>query len=171
MGVVTQLTEEQFLAMPDEPGKRELIDGEVIELPPAKHSHGIVAKKLMHLLESVLDPAHVWREEPYRLRGDQWLIPDASASWPNQPVTDDYFQGAPMLAVEIVSRGNTAEEIERKVALYLEHGAAEVWIVYPKTGGMMVFRKDSTERVPADATYQCGLLGVAVSPADRSAGR
>jgi Uma2 family endonuclease len=167
MGVVTLLTEEQFLNLPDEPGKRELIDGEVIALPPAKHFHGILAKRFVHLLESPLDPSRVWRDEPYHLRKGRCLIPDVSVSWPDQPIQDDWFQGAPTVAIEIASRGNTADEIDRKVAVYLEHGAAEVWVLYPKTNRMIVFRKDSADQIAAGSDYRCNLLGVTVSATDR----
>ena len=34
--------------------------------------------------------------------------------WPDQPELNEYVQGSPMIAIEIASRGNTAEEIERK---------------------------------------------------------
>ncbi len=57
------------------------------------------------------------------------------------------MQGAPMIAVEVVSRGNTAEETEGKVAAYLDGGATEVWIVYPRTRCMLVHKRDGIERV------------------------
>ena len=33
----------------------------------------------------------------------------------------------------MISPGNTAETVERKLAKYFENGASEVWVVYPKT--------------------------------------
>ncbi len=36
---------------------------------------------------------------------------------------------APEICVEVVSPGNSIEEIENKISLYLEKGAIEVWIV------------------------------------------
>lgn len=60
-----------------------------------------------------------------------------------------------MVAIEIASRGNTDEEIDRKVDAYLSGGALEVWIVRPKTLSMTVFRPQSALRVTA--TYDRGI--------------
>ena len=49
-----------------------------------------------------------------------------------------------MIAIEIISPGNSAEEIHRKREAYLEEGVAEVWIVYPVSRVMEVFRKDGS---------------------------
>lgn len=158
MSATTQLTAEEFLNLPDMPGKQELLDGELISFPPAKHYHSLAARAFQKLLETVLDGSRVWFFEGYQLKRG-WLIPDVSVSWPDQPVSE-WFQGAPMIAIEIVSRGNTAEEIDRKVGAYLEEGGAEVWVVYPATRSMTVFRKGDTLRVTD--TYRCELIGVVV---------
>jgi Uma2 family endonuclease len=73
----------------------------------------------------------------------------------------DWFEGAPMIAIEIISPGNSAEEIQRKREAYLEEGAAEAWIVYPSTRVMDVFRKDGSY-VRVSDVYDCALAGVLV---------
>jgi Uma2 family endonuclease len=158
MSAITQLTAEEFLNLPDTPGKQELLDGELISLPLAKHSHSEIARSFRGLLKSVIDGSLVWLLAAYQLRRG-WLIPDVSTSWPDQPVSE-WFQGSPMIAIEIVSRGNTAAEIDRKVSVYLQEGAAEVWVVYPATRSMIVFRKDETLRVTD--VYRCERIGVTV---------
>src|SRR5437764_11788712 len=105
MSVTTLLTEEEFLNLPESPGKQELLDGELIELPPARYSHSELIKRLVKLLHTVLDESRVWTETAYRLRPRRWLIPDASVSWPGQPIEDQWFQRAPMLAIQVASRG------------------------------------------------------------------
>ena len=153
------LTMEEFLRLTEMPGKQELLEGELISLPPAKRSHMEISKRLVDLFRSVLDDTRVWFETGYQLHG-QMLQPDVSVSWPDQRVEDDWFQGSPMIAVEVASRGNTAEEIEGKVAAYLEGGAAEVWVVYPKTRSMTVSGSDRVTRV--SGTYQCDALTITV---------
>jgi Uma2 family endonuclease len=157
MSAIRQLTAEEFLNLPDTPGKQELLDGELISLPPAKNSHSIIARAFQDLL-TALDKARVWFFEGYQLRRG-WLIPDVSVTWPDQPVSE-WFQGSPMIAIEIVSRGNTAAEIDRNVSAYLQEGAAEVWVVYPATHSMTVFCKDTTLRVTD--VYRCERIGVTV---------
>jgi Uma2 family endonuclease len=156
------LSEEEFLSLPDTPGKQELLDGELIELPPAKHYHGIIAKKLMNLLAAALDDSRLWKEEAYCLRNGRWLIPDVSVSWPDQPEERGWFKGSPMIAIEIASRGNTAWELESKTALYLDDGAAEVWVLYPKTQTIVVSRKQDVLRVAPGGSYYCELLNLTV---------
>jgi Uma2 family endonuclease len=158
MSATTQLTAEEFLNLPDTPGKQELLDGELISLPPAKYYHSEAARAFRKFLETAVDESRVRFFEGYQLKRG-WLIPDVSVIWPDQPIAE-WFQGAPMIAIEIVSRGNTAEEIDRKVGAYLEEGSAEVWVVYPATHSMTVFRKDQTLRVTD--TYRCELIGVVV---------
>src|ERR1035441_10697021 len=60
------LSDEESLGLPDTPGKRELLDGELIDLPPAKLYHSAIAEKLMHLLATVIDDSHLWIEAVYR---------------------------------------------------------------------------------------------------------
>lgn len=170
MSVITLLSEEEFLRLPESPGKQELICGELIELAPAKHSHDQLGNRNADLLRSVVpDPSsRVWVASAYRLSSRNWLIPDVSVSWPNQRIQNDWKQGAPMLAIEIASRGNTPEELERKRVLYLEHGATEVWIIYPKTRTTLVSRPGGSEHIEATADYHCELLGVAVTPKYRT---
>jgi len=116
----------------------------------------------MHLLATVLDESRVWHEEAYWLREGRWLIPDVSVSWPDQPTERGWHKGSPMLAIEIASRGNTAEELESKTAIYLEQGAAEVWVLYPKTQTIVVSRKDDILRISPGDTYYCELLNLTV---------
>jgi Uma2 family endonuclease len=66
-----------------------------------------------------------------------------------------------MIAIEIISRGNSADEMDRKTEAYLEEGAAEVWIVYPSRQIMKVFRKDGSY-VRVTDVYDCALIGVKV---------
>jgi Uma2 family endonuclease len=158
MSAITLLTAEEFLNLPDTPGKQELLDGELISLPPAEHGHNEIARAFQEPLLTALDKRRVRFFEGYQLKRG-WLIPDVSATWPDQPVSG-WFQGAPMIAIEIVSPSNTAREIDRKVGAYLQEGGAEVWVVYPETRSMIVFRKDATLRVTD--VYRCDLIGVTV---------
>jgi Uma2 family endonuclease len=164
MSATTQLTAQEYLNLPNTPGKQELLDGELISFPPARNSHSIIARAFQELLETVLEKSRVWFFEGYQLKRG-WLIPDVSVNWPGQPVSE-WFQGAPMIAievmiaVEIVSPGNSAEEIERKVGAYLQEGGAEVWVVYPAARSMMVSRRDQTLRVTD--TYACELIRLTV---------
>jgi Uma2 family endonuclease len=137
----------EFELLPEVPGKQELLQGELITLPLARLSHNKIVQALFEVLRLGLDPSRVHMEAGYQMSRDTWLQPDVSVTWPGQPVENDYLQGSPMIAVEVVSPGNAAEEIDAKIAAYLTGGAAEVWVVYPRTRCMMVHRSTAVERI------------------------
>ena len=47
--------------------------------------------------------------------------------------------GAPDLVIEIISKGNTKHDLERKFDLYQENEVKEYWIVYPGEETVSVF--------------------------------
>ena len=67
-----------------------------------------------------------------------------------------------MLSIEVASRSNTGEELETKTQLYLEHGAEEVWILYPKTRTLVVSNRNRVDRILEGETYRCEMLDLNV---------
>lgn len=51
-----------------------------------------------------------------------------------------FFDGAPDLAVEVISPSETVDEVESKVIDYLEAGSALVWLIYPRTQTVAIYR-------------------------------
>jgi len=170
VAVQTLLSEEEYLALPEFMGKQELLDGELIEVPPARFFHSKLAKLISILLETAVDPSRVFIEAAYRLRPRRWLVPDVSVTWPDQRIEDGWLQGSPMIAIEIASRGNTAPDLEKKRLAYLANGAGEVWFIYPDTHTMHVHRRDGTSvAIEPTADYRCELIPVVVTPQYRTA--
>ena len=156
MGVTANLmTFEEFERLPDEPGKLELLDGELIRLPPAFTKHMRVSLRIYNMLQNAVRLLHeagramelgeVFMETGFHI-GSGWLQPDVSISHAGQPETD-YLEGAPALAIEVISDANTAEQMERKVRAYLSNGGREVWLVYPKTKSIWVYHNKSAVEV------------------------
>jgi Uma2 family endonuclease len=85
MGAVTLLTAEEYLNMPETPGKHELLDGELISLPVAKKLHADIGLEFLDLLRTELPRPQVRIAAGYRFRRG-WLIPDVNATWPDQRV-------------------------------------------------------------------------------------
>src|SRR5207237_9892048 len=72
-----------------------------------------------------------------------WLQPDVSLVAPIQDESSDpegYFEGAPQIAIEVISNANTAESVDHKITKYFEYGGEEVWVFYPKTRRVWVYR-------------------------------
>src|SRR5579872_7265035 len=133
------LTFEEFtkLPEPDQDGKVELLEGEVNRMPPAFTQHMRITLRVYEILRAALRSLHgrsegsdlgeVFAETGYRI-GSNWLIPDVSITHAGQPESQ-YLEGAPALAIEVVSEGNSATSMHRKIKLYLDNGAREVWAV------------------------------------------
>ena len=128
------ITAEEFFLLPLKHG--ELIDGKVIEMQPPGAMHGEQANDLGSVLRNFVRRQNLGRvfvETGFRLKPDMVRSPDVSfvetARLPDGRAPRGFIDGAPNLAVEILSPGNTWSEIERKVNEYLEAGAGAVWIV------------------------------------------
>jgi Uma2 family endonuclease len=159
------ITFAEFEQLPDAPGKRELLDGELIEMPPPELSHSELMKKVYALLLKGLHSSRVWPDHTgYRIAGG-WLEPDVSITWPSQERDAKYFLRAPMIAVEILSPG---EDIDRKITRYFNEGAQEVWVIDRKYKAMTVYfmRMGEVIRWPIDDEYQSKEAQVTIRVSD-----
>ncbi len=156
MGTTTALvTFDEFERLPDEECKLELIDGEVLRMPPAEYRHTLISLRIYDFLKEALrilhgkgqarDLGQVLHEGGYRL-GHNWLIPDVSITHAGQTARK-YLEGAPALAIEVISESNTARMMHRKVRKYFESGCREAWVFYPETASVLVHSgKTAVER-------------------------
>lgn len=69
---------------------------------------------------------------------------------PEEGLPTGFIQGAPDLAVEVVSPNDTVAEIQAKVQEYLEHGTRLVGILEPTTRTVTVYRSLSDIRIFID---------------------
>ena len=131
-----------------------LIEGVLQEMPPTGWLHGDTTIELGSEVRAYVKAHKLGRvtaaetgfilfksSEP-GIR-DTVLAPDigfiAAHRVPSQ-LPEGYVPFAPDLAVKVVSPGNTDEEINLKVELYLRYGTRLVWVVYPKQQRIHVFR-------------------------------
>ena len=159
------MTFAEFEQLPDTPGKRELIDGEVVSMPPPDWKHSQLTTNLVLLFATAVNKRRVFGDHTgYRI-GSGWIEPDASVSWPDQRRDEKYLIGSPMIAVEILS---PADEIERKLTLYFDDGALEVWLLDPRRKAMTVYVRKGEEVVRLSVTdeYRSEAAQVTVSLAD-----
>jgi Uma2 family endonuclease len=147
------MTAEEFLAIPEDGISRELINGEVREygMTLRNHMHGEAVANVIHLLK-------LWNgEQPhprgkvsggdtgFRLRRDPDVVlgPDASYASADlvarTPRVPTFYDGPPLLAVEILSPSDKHEDVVDKIRLYLDAGVI-VWEVDPD------FRRVSVHR-------------------------
>jgi Uma2 family endonuclease len=139
MGTTTKMTFEEFQNLPEQEGRHyELDEGELLmEASPAARHNLIRQNIAMQLINFVRSQSLgiVLEEMDFRLAPDTVRNPDVAF------VTTDHLkridldrspiEGAPALAVEVVSPSNSAEDMARKTQQYLSAGSRAVWIVHP----------------------------------------
>jgi Uma2 family endonuclease len=148
-------TDEELMALPKDGYKRELLNGDII-MSPAGSEHGrisiILALELerhsrQHRLGLVFDSS-----TGFRLTNDVLLSPDVAfvaqarfAGLKRPP--RGFIQGAPDLAVEVLSPSDTAERLHEKLVHYFEHGARLAWVINPVERNALVYRSPEAERL------------------------
>jgi Uma2 family endonuclease len=154
MAITTLMTFEEFAALRETPEQLELLGGELVRMPPAELRHMEIAQRLFKLLDEAVEKLRQARptaklgkvhiEMGYLLTKEprSWVQPDVSLTQPDQR-HGKYYEGAPLIAFEVISAEDTAARLNRKVRLFLQHEAAEVWLIYPDTRQAWVHVQDA----------------------------
>ena len=151
MATKTLLTIEQFDQLPMREGVLyELNEGEVVTMTEPRPRHNLVRDNIAAALRDFTHPRHlgtIFLETGYQLSAETVRIPDVSfvlADRMREIDLDSRIHGAPALAIEVVSPTDLAEDLTQKVKQHLAAGSKAVWVFYPKTREVQVFRADGT---------------------------
>ncbi len=143
-------TAEQLLAMSDDGFRYELVKGELRRMAPAGFEHGAIGMRLVidlgqhvkaHALGVVLGP-----DTGFRIASDPDTVraPDVSFVHrdriPEGGLPKGYWPGAPDLAVEVVSPGDTYSEVESKVQAWLDAGTRLAVVLNPRSRTATAYR-------------------------------
>jgi Uma2 family endonuclease len=145
-------TPEELLTMPD--GKAyELVRGKLVERNMGAKSSWIASELNRHLGNFVSDHrlGHVWGADcSYQIFGEdanKVRRPDGSfvakGRLENEELPDGHLRIAPDLAIEVVSPNDLAFYIDGKIDEYLGAGVRVIWIVYPESRHVLVYRSGS----------------------------
>lgn len=134
------LTVEDFVRLPESADgqdvRYELVEGELITVSPAMFRHNRVRDQVLVVLSLFLRGRNLGTavaEQPFHLFGTTVRVPDVAFVRAGRPVAPDSLpEGAPDLAVEVVSPSNTPREIDRRISDYFAAGCHRVWAVYPE---------------------------------------
>jgi Uma2 family endonuclease len=137
------LSEAEFLRLPDDGRKYELVDGEAKEVPTG-FEHGVLA---IRLAARLFAHVHTWgyvcdSSTGFRMANGRIRSPDVSvvartrlpAEFPK-----GFFDGAPDLAVEIVSPFEDMPDLLSKVGEYFASGAKQVWLLFHETRQAVIY--------------------------------
>jgi len=162
MGTTTKLTFEEYLVLPEEPGKRfELDRGELIVEPSPTFRHNLIRERIARHLGDFVKANRlggVTVENDFRLAPDTVRNPDvafvATDSLSRMDVDVSPIEGIPNLAIEVVSPSNSAQDMLTKVHQYLDAGCQAVWVFYPNLKLVQVHNPQRTHEVAAPASLQ-----------------
>jgi len=142
--------------------KRELVDGEVVEMAPVGGIHGDVTGRIYRKVAEYAD-AH---PSGKALVGDVGFIlnlprdpervrtPDvafiSTARLPGGQLPARFIVGAPDLAVEVLSPSDDPVDVQQKVRDYLDAGAQLVWVIAAQARTATVYRANGSARLLRD---------------------
>jgi Uma2 family endonuclease len=150
---------------PGETRRLEVVNGELRDMTPTGGLHGVIALEFgYHILHYVkqhklgyvtsAETGFILAAEPYTVRAPDvgFVIKERiSGALPQK-----YFPFAPDLAVEVVSPSDTAQDIREKVFDFLKAGTRLVWVVYPESRTVDVYRSNDVQVVEMSGVLDGG---------------
>jgi Uma2 family endonuclease len=168
MSTTTRLTFEEFEKLPEQEGVHyELDEGDLLMEPSPTFFRNAVRARIAQRVRDFVDThqlGYVIEEMDFRLSPDTVRNPDVAF------VTTDHLRsidinrspvnGAPALAVEVVSPSNLAQNMQKKVKQYFSGGSIAVWVVYPTMSLVEVHVQDGIRQIKApDSLVEERLFG------------
>lgn len=145
---MTLITAEELFDL-GEAGRCELVNGEIIHMAPAGAEHGDVALEIAYRIKTHVDAHRLGKvyaaETGFVLRRNPDVVraPDVAfvrrERVPRGPKRG-FLEGAPDLAVEVVSPSDRHSDLMAKVQQWLTGGAVSVWAVDPINRSLDVYR-------------------------------
>jgi Uma2 family endonuclease len=144
----------------------EVVKGEPRDMTRTGGLHGVIALEIgYHVLHYVkkqhqlgyatsAETGFILATDPATVRApDVGFVAKAHLSG---PIPQKYFPLAPDLAVEVVSPSDTAQDIRERVRDFLKAGTRLVWVVYPESRTVDVYRSDGMQVVEIDGVLEGG---------------
>ncbi len=118
--------------------------GQIVMMPPPGFQHSRMQFQIAHALRrhlpkgDVLTECAILTEDGIKGVDAAWISSDRL----KLSLKDDVLTVAPEICVEVISPGNTRQEMESKRDLYFRAGAEEVWLC-DRQGTLHFFTKSS----------------------------
>lgn len=169
------MTAEEFLHMPDDGFRHELIMGELVEMPPPGQYHAEIGSIVDGSLGPYVRGARIGKALTeygciLSFGPDTVRAPDLSFISRERldavGETHGYWRGAPDLAIEIISPSDRYTDVADKVQEWLDAGALMVVVINPRNRTVEVHRSNGDVEILAEGDT---LNGAEVVPGWRIA--
>ena len=147
------MTEAEFMAWCDEDVKAEWVDGEVIIMSPSSFRHVDLAGLLLRILADFVEDHDLGKvvgpEFMIRLGAQRRIrVPDLLFIAKDRfgLIRKNHLEGAPDLAIEIVSPDSESRDRVDKYADYEAGGVREYWMIDPDEEELSVYALDPEGR-------------------------
>jgi Uma2 family endonuclease len=143
----TRMTYEEFMALPDDGKHYELIEGELVLNPAPNLRHQAIIGNLYFALRPYLDQHRSGKvfvaAVDVVLSIENVLEPDVIVVLTDRAsrLQKKNVQGAPNIAVEVLSAGSRRKDEVTKRRLYERFGVDEYWIADPETETVKIDRR------------------------------
>lgn len=144
------ITSDDLLDLPKDGFRYEIVKGELRKKMPSGILHALIAGRIAGLLSAFIRQrklGEILTAEPgfkLSLMPETLRVPDVSFMRREKFLQiknyNKFYQGAPDLAVEVVSPSETFQDVQEKIEEYLAHGVELIWIVRPKQMTITVYR-------------------------------
>lgn len=141
------MTYEEFLALPDDGKHYELIEGELVLNPAPNLKHQAIIGNLYLAFRLYLDQHRSGKvfvaAVDVVLSIENVLEPDVLVVLNDRAsrLQKKNVQGAPSIAVEVLSEGSRRKDEVTKKRLYERFGVDEYWIVDPEIDRVKIYRR------------------------------
>ena len=158
VNIGTQLTLEEFLALPEGDVNYELVDGQAVPKVSPKFFHSTLQLTLGSLLRTwCKGKGRVGSEWVILLKrkGEDWVsVPDLTyISYERLPKSwnrNEACPALPELVIEIISPDQTMKKFEDKAKDYFAAGVSRVWVIDPGAISIKAFFPNSSSQVYTD---------------------
>jgi len=148
----SQMSLTEFLAIPETKPASEYLAGEIYQKPMPQGKHSILQMRLGTKINQVGEPQKLVYAFP-ELRctfSNGSVVPDIAVfEWGRIPkdqkgrIADD-FQIPPDWTIEILSPGQSASRVIKKIAFCLNHGTKLGWFLDPDDESVTIFEQNCT---------------------------
>jgi Uma2 family endonuclease len=142
-------TDAEFMALPDDGNRYELVKGELINLGNSGALHGYIAIILSAALFALVTSRKLGvlldSSTAFTMKNGNKRSPDIAFFAKErlqglEELPTGFLEGAPDLVVEILSLGSTIAEIEDKIVEYFANGTRLLWVISPGQHYVLVYR-------------------------------